>query len=80
MDAEVTNAVIKWMKNEEDFMRNHKCSDSPDCDHKKSDFVILLVPGIFSNEYKPYVKCRCCGAIFDPSQDRVILGDRTNEG
>lgn len=80
MDAEVTNAVIKWTKNEEDWMRNHKCSNNSDGDHEKSDFVILLVPGMFSNEYKPYVKCRCCGAIYDPSQDRVILGGRSNEG
>ena len=80
MDAEVTNAVIKWIENEEDWMRKHKCSDSSDGDHKKSDFVILLVPSMFTNEYKPYVKCRCCGAIYDPSQNRVILGDRTNEG
>ena len=79
MDAEVTNAVIKWMENEEDWMRNHKCSDSSDGDNKKSDFVILLVPSMFTNEYKPYVKCRCCGAIFDTSKKSVVLSGRPNE-
>ena len=82
-DAEVTNVVIKWMKTEEEWMKNHKCSHNSEGDssynNKKDHFVILLVPNMWMNEYKPYVKCCRCGAIFDPLQNRVILSGRSNE-
>lgn len=52
-DAEVTNVVIKWMKNEEEWMKHHECSQNSECNssynNKKNDFVILLVPNIWMN-------------------------------
>ena len=77
LDAEVTNVVIKWMKNEEEWMKHHKCSHNSEGDssynNKKDHFVILLVPNMWSNGYIVYAKCCHCGEILDPLKRRVVL-------
>lgn len=69
------NISVEELEAGMEWFTYHECN----CDNKKDNYEILLVSDMRIDWYKAYVKCCYCGAIFDPSQNRVILSGRSNE-